>query len=71
MKQTVEHGADRLRAGGQRVSFLDLSEDLRLADDQRVEARRDAEQVARRVEVRHVVQMRREHRPIDTVKFRP
>ena len=48
-------------AGG-RVRLLDLAENLRLADDQRVEAGGDAEQMARRVEVGHVVDVRRDRR---------
>ena len=46
-----------------RVRVLHLAENLRLADDQRVEAGGDAEQVARGVEVGEVVDVRRDERP--------
>ena len=69
VEQPVEHRADRLRAGGERVRFLDLAENLRLADDQRIEAGGDAEQVAGGVEVGQVVQVRRELAAIDAVEL--
>ena len=49
-----------------RVRFLHLAENLRLADDERVEAGGDAEQVPRRVEVGDVVEVRRERRARST-----
>ena len=60
MKQPVQHRTDRLRLGRRRVCFLDLSEDLRLADDERVEPARDAEQVPRGVEIDEVLHVRRD-----------
>ena len=60
VKQLAQHraGAAPFRRGLERV--LDLPEDLRLADDQRVEAGGDAEQMLRRVGVGEREQMRRE-----------
>src|SRR5207249_1600602 len=43
-----------------RVRVLHLSEDLRFADDERIESARDPEQVPRGVEILLVVQMRRQ-----------
>ena len=68
MEQAVEDRADRLRAGGERVGFLHLAEDLRLADDERIEAGGDAEQMAGRVEIGQIVQVRRELAAIDAVE---
>ena len=69
VKQPVEHGADRLRAGGEGVGFFHLAEDLRLADDQRIEAGGHAEQMTGGVEIDQVVNMRGELAAIDAVKL--
>ena len=50
------------RVAGDGVRVLDLAENLRLADDQRVEAGGDAEQMARGVEAAAHVEVRRELR---------
>ena len=50
---------DGVRCGGGGVRVLHLPENLRLADDQRIEAGSHPEQVARRLEVGHVVDVRR------------
>ena len=44
-EETVRHGADRARRPREAVRLADLPEDLRLAEDHRVEARGDAEEV--------------------------
>jgi hypothetical protein len=49
LEQAVEDHADGSGLAGVLVGVLDLPEDLRLADDQRVQARGDAEEVAHRV----------------------
>ena len=48
------------RVGGDGVRVLHLAENLRLADDERVEAGGDAEQMARDVEIGDVVDVRRD-----------
>ena len=60
VEQAVEDRPRRLRVGRDGVRFLHLAEDLRLADDERVEAGGDAEQMARDVEVGDVVDVRRD-----------
>ena len=54
---------------GDGVRFLDLPENLRLADDERIEAGGDAKQVSRRFEVGHVVDVRRHRRLVDRVEL--
>ncbi len=51
------------------MRFLDLAENLRLADHQRVESGCDAEQVAGDVEIRNLVDVRLQRLPIDVVKL--
>ena len=59
VEQPVEHRARRrARRVGDGVRVLHLAENLRLADDQRVEAGGDAEQMARDVEIGDVVDVR-------------
>ena len=58
VEQPVQDGPGRLRFGRDRVRVLHLAEDLRLADDERVEARGDAEEMPRGVEVVQVVDVR-------------
>jgi hypothetical protein len=60
VKQPVQHRADRLRLGRRGVRLLDLSEDLRLADDERVEPAGHAEQVPRGVEIDELMHVRRD-----------
>ena len=60
VEQPVEHRARRVGVGGERVRVLHLAENLRLAHDERVEAGRDAEQVARDVQIGDVVHVRRD-----------
>ena len=69
MEQPVEDGAGGVNLGGGRVRVLHLPENLRLADNQRVEAGRDPEQVPRRLEIQAVVEMRLHHRSIDRVEL--
>ena len=45
VEQAMRHRAGEVQLARGRVRRFDLTEDLRLADDQRVEARRDAEEV--------------------------
>src|ERR1700682_5760009 len=47
VKRAMQHQADAARLGRLRVGELQLAENLRLADDHRVEARADAEQMPR------------------------
>ena len=49
MKRAMEHQPGGAGLGRLRVGDLELTEDLRLADDHRVEARADPEQMAHRV----------------------
>jgi hypothetical protein len=70
MEKAIQDRTDRLRIGGGGVCLLHLAEDLRLADDQRVEAAGDPEQVPRRVEAADVVQVRRQIRGLHAVKLR-
>ena len=49
------------------VGRLHLTEDLRLADDQRVEAGGDAEEMARRVDAAVAVEVRRQPRRVEAV----
>jgi hypothetical protein len=60
MEHAVEDRPDGLRLGCRRVRVLHLAENLRLADDQRIEAGRDAEQVARRLQIAEFVHMWRD-----------
>ena len=62
-------GPDRLRIGGGRVRVLHLPENLRFADDERVEAARNPEQMPRRVEAVDVVDVRREVRCLHPVEL--
>ncbi len=47
LEQAVENRVDRFAAARLVVGFLELAEDLRFADDHRIEPGGDAEQVAR------------------------
>jgi hypothetical protein len=58
MKQPVEQGARGTLGGGDAVRVLHLPQNLRLADDHRVEPRRHAKEMACRVLVCPGVQMR-------------
>ena len=69
VKEAVEDRPDHLHLGRDGVGFLHLAEDLRLADDERVEARRDAEEVTRGVEVGDVVDVGRDLRRVDAVEL--
>jgi hypothetical protein len=57
LEQPVEVLAERARAAGDGPGFLHLAEDLRFAEHQRIQAGRDAEQVADRVRVVVAVQV--------------
>ena len=59
-KRRVSKGPTHCRVGGHLERVLDLAEDLRLADDQRVETGRHAEQVPRGVAVRPLEEVRHE-----------
>ncbi len=49
MEQAIEQRARAVLLGGDGVGVFHLSEDLRLADDERVEAGGDAEQLPHRL----------------------
>ena len=59
VEEAIEHRPRRARVGRGRVRLFHLPEDLRLADHERIEAGRHAEQMPRRLEVREVVGVRR------------
>ena len=69
MKQPVEHRAGRLHLGCGRVGFLHLSENLRLADHERVEPGGDAEQMTRDVQIGDLVRMRHELGTVHAVEL--
>src|SRR5437764_1130583 len=69
MKQPIEHGAYGLRVRRRGVCFFHLPENLRFADDQRIEAGGDAEQVPCGFEIGEVVEMRREVADLKTVEI--
>ena len=68
VEQAVEQRSGGFGLPGGAVRFFDLAENLRLADDQRIEAGRDAEQVAGRFEVGDLVDVRLERRSVHAVK---
>ena len=53
----MRHRAGELQLARGRVGSLDLTKNLRLADDERVEAGRDAEEMPRRVDPAVAVQV--------------
>ena len=55
---------------GRRVRVLHLTENLRLADHERVEARRHAEEMPRGLEIDEIVEVRQQRRLFDAVKLR-
>jgi len=63
----VRHRTGALHVARGRIRRLDLAEDLRLADDQRVEAGGDAEQMARGIGSVMAVEMIGERRRLDAV----
>ena len=69
VKQLAEERPGAAPLGGGLKRLLDLSEDLRLADDERIEARRDPEQVTRhrRIVVREEVRQERVARQVVVV----
>ena len=67
VKQPVRHRAGALHVARGRVRGLDLAEDLRLADDERVEAGGDAEQMARRIGAAMAVEVVGERGRVDAV----
>ena len=67
-EELVQERAGAPRTRGQRVGLLDLAEDLRLADDQRVEAGGDPEQVPRHVGAAARIEMRLQIRLRDVVE---
>src|SRR5438876_10557784 len=69
MKEAIEHGADDLRFSCRGVCFLHLTEKLRFADDERVEAGCDAKQVAGAVEIGEVIEMRRKIAGVKSVEI--
>ena len=58
MEQPVEKWADDVRGAGGALRFLHLTENLRLADDQRVETGGDPEQMPGGVEIGDLVDVR-------------
>jgi hypothetical protein len=56
-----------MRCAGGRERLFHLTEDLRFAHDQGVEAGGDAKRVTRHLDVGDIVDMRLERRPVDTV----
>ena len=68
MEQPVEQRTGGFGLSRGVVRFFDLSEDLRFADDERVEARGDAEQMPRRFEVGDVVDVRLDRGGVDVVE---
>ena len=67
VEQAMGHGAGELQVARRRVGALHLAENLRLADDQRVEAAGDAKEVARRVVAAVDVEMLGEPAGLDAV----
>ena len=57
VKQAMGHGAREVQVARGGVRRLDLTENLRLADDERVEAGRHAEEMARRVDAAVAVEV--------------
>jgi hypothetical protein len=70
VEAAVQHLSRRPIAAAARVLLLQLAEDLRLSDHQRVEARRDAEEVADRVAPDVRVEVRGERGRADAVLVR-
>ena len=69
MEEPIEDRADDLHVVGDGVRLFHLTENLRLADDQRIEAGGDPEEMSRGVEVGDVVDVRRDRRTIDAVEL--
>ena len=67
MEQAMRHRAGELQLARGCVGRLDLTKNLRLADDERVEAGRDAEEMPRRVDAAVAVQVLGETRRVDFV----
>ena len=63
MKQLVQQRPGRLRRRRDAVGLFDLAEDLRLADHQRIEPRRHAEEMTRGVVIDVRVEVRPDLRP--------
>jgi hypothetical protein len=51
VEEAIQKWPGSVGGAGCGVRFLDLTENLRLADDQRIESRRDAEQMTRDIEI--------------------
>ncbi len=69
VEQPVQDRADRAGVRGGGVRLLHLPENLRLANDERVEPGGDPEQVSRRVEVGALVDVRHQRRSIDAMEL--
>ena len=67
VEEAMGHGAGKVQVARQRVGALHLAENLRLADDQRVEAAGDAKEVARRIVAAVDVEMLGEPAGLDAV----
>ena len=69
MEQAIEQRADDVRGASDRVGVFDLTKDLRLADDQRIETGCDAEEMSGDIEIREMVDMRLERLAIEAVEL--
>ena len=68
VEAAMQHAPRRADGRGHRVLLLQLAEDLRLADDHRVEARGDAEEVAHGLAPVMHVEVRRQRVGVDAVR---
>ena len=68
VEEAIEQRAGGVGLPGGAVRLFDLAENLRFADDQRVEAGGDAEQMPRGFEIRDVVDVRLDRRRVDVVE---
>jgi len=69
LEQPVEPGLERMRAARGLPGMLDLAEDLRLAEDERIEPGRDPEQMAHRSRIGVAVEVGIERRHAKVVVF--
>ena len=67
MEQAMGDGAGEAEVARRGIGRLHLTEDLRLADDQRIEARGDAEEMARRVDAAVAVEVLGQPRRVEAV----
>ena len=68
VEQAVEQRTGGFGVLGGAVRLFDLAENLRFADDQRVESGRDAKEMAGRLDVRHFIEVRLDGRHFDAVE---